>query len=157
VSWWQVGRRELRSKAMNAPKPGVRLPYQLESSEAFLSLTGKAPQVLLLLMRRRRMSRVGRRGWIITNNGEIEFTYKEALDRYGITHGQFRRAIDQLVAHGFIDVTETGGAYRRHKSKFPLIENWRNYGRADFKPGRARKPDPVKRGYRKPKRLKAVA
>jgi hypothetical protein len=142
---------------MKAPKAGVWLPHKLESSEAFLSLTGKAPHVLLLLMRRRKVSRVGRGDWVITNNGELEFTYKEALDRYGITDGQFRRAIDQLVARGFIDVTETGGAYRRHKSKFALIENWGDYGTEDFKPGKARKPDPVKRGYRKPRRLKAVA
>lgn len=141
---------------MKLPRPGIRLPYQLESSKAYLSLTGKAPHVLLLFLRKRKMSQVSRGEWIITNNGEIEFTYLEAK-RYGINKGQFTRAIDQLIDRGFLSVEETGGAYRRHKSLYRLIDNWKWYGTKDFKPGEARRPDPVKRGYRKPKRLMAAA
>ena len=128
-------------------------------SKAWIALSGKAPQVYMLFLTKRRIAKTGRKGHektICTNRDELEFTYAEA-EALGITKRQFTRAIDQLVKHGIISVAETGGAYQKHKSKYALIDNWRDYGTDNFKPGKSRKIDPVQRGYRKPKTLKVIA
>lgn len=131
---------------------GIYLPYRLESSKAFLSLTGKAPHVLLLFMRRRRIAKGGRKKgkefFVITNNGKIEFPYIQAKC-LGISEQQFRRALDQLVDRGFLSVEHTGGAYQRDKSLYSLIDNWELYPTSDFKKGKKRKKGQVRRGYQR--------
>ncbi len=131
---------------------------ELFKSRAWVSLSGKSTQVFMLFLTKRKMATIkpkGQKKVICENCSILEFTYLEA-NRYGITRGQFTRAIDQLIEHGFLSVTETGGACKGDKSLYALIYNWRKYGKSSFEPGRAREPDPVQRGYRKPKELRAV-
>jgi hypothetical protein len=146
--------------AKKKPSKVIAIDYgrDLFHSKAWISLSGKATQVYALFLCKRQGTHIqGKKGrkkeWLCTNCHELEFTYPEAKAR-GITKRQFTRAIDQLVRHGFISVVETGGAYQKHKSKYALIDNWRDYGTDKFKPGKPRDIDPVNRGYRKPKRLK---
>ena len=85
----------------------IVIDADLVLSRAFLNLTGVAPQVLLLFLRRRRLVKLGRAGkerWVIENNGEIVFPYAEAMKKFGITRPRFQRAIDQLVENGFLDI-----------------------------------------------------
>ena len=113
----------------------------------------------MLFLTKRRIEKFGRKGkqkTVCTNNGKLEFTYAEAK-RHGITKRQFTRAVDQLVDRGLVSVEVTGGAYQKHKSKYALIDNWRDYGTGKFKPGKPREADLIQRGYRKPKRLRAIA
>jgi DNA-binding PadR family transcriptional regulator len=63
----------------------------------------------------------------IMNNGEIEFTYKEAEKQYGIARGRFLRAIDELIEKGFIDVAEPGGGIHKLKTLYAISERWRDY------------------------------
>jgi hypothetical protein len=128
----------------------------LFKSKAWLSLTGKATQVYALFLTKRRISKVNRKGHkraICTNCHELEFTYLEAK-RHCITKRQFTRAIDQLVDRGLLSVEYTGGSFQRDKSKYGLMDNWRRYGTDRFESGKARKIDPVKRGYRQVQRTK---
>jgi len=123
----------------------------LFKSKAWVSLTGKAVQIYLLFLTKRRMTTIKHKGQkkrICENCHELEFPYLEAK-RYGISKRRFRLAIDQLILHGFLSVEETGGAYRRHKSKYALIDNWRDFGTHKFQPGKARETDLVQRGYRR--------
>jgi len=124
-------------------------------SPAFLSLTGKAPHVLLIFQTKLQMALLSRRKakeqWTIANNGELVFTYEEAQAKYGLSQGQFRRAIDQLVEHGFIDIEEQGSGLYKMPSRYGISERWRAYGSSQFKAASRRKGMPGI-GYRGRKR-----
>lgn len=65
--------------------------------------------------------------YIITNNGEIVFTYAEAKE-LGISKATFFRIIRQLVEErGFIDVAERG-YQQRQVNKFAISQRWKRYG-----------------------------
>ena len=113
----------------------IVIDADLVLSQAFLQLTGAAPKVYLLFLRRRRMVKLGRKGkekWIIENNGEIVFPYAEAKEKFGITPPRFQRALDQLVEHGFIDITHSGGGMLRDISKYAISTRWMDYGTSKF-------------------------
>jgi hypothetical protein len=102
-------------------------------SPAFLSLTGKAPQVVCIFHTKKQMGKAGRLGhqhWVILNNGEIVFPYSEASKKYGISTGQFERALSQAIERGFIDVAKPGGM--RTCTKYSISERWANYGAPSF-------------------------
>ncbi len=113
----------------------VVIDADLVLSRAFLNLTGVAPQVYLLFLKRRRMVKLGRQGkerWVIENNGEIVFPYAEAETKFGITRPRFQRAIDQLVEHGFIDIVHPGGGMVKDISKYAISTRWLDYGTSRF-------------------------
>ena len=123
---------------------------ELFESKAFISLTGVAPQLFILILSKRRFENQGRKGKekkVCVNYDSIHFTYIEAEKKYGITKPRFTRGVDELLAKGFITVKHQGGAYKQDKTIFALSENWRIWG-----PGMVfekRKIDPVKRGFQK--------
>ena len=113
----------------------IVIDADLVLSRAFLNLTGAAPQVLLLFLRRRRLVKLGRKGkerWVIENNGNIVFPYAEAENKFGITRPRFQRALDQLVEHGFIDIAHLGGGMMKDISKYSISDRWLNYGTNNF-------------------------
>ena len=122
-------------------------------SEAFKSLNGTAIKVLLLFFQKRRLEKIKRNGrqteYLVTNNGEIIFTYSEA-QKLGFSRCQFRDALDVLVERGFISVAVLGGGlnhscnlYRVHepdtdqpwKDWIPPPKKKRQHTPAGFKPG----------------------
>ena len=115
----------------------VYIDRSLIQNEAFLALTGKAPQVLLIFFGKRRvekLSRASKRGarYRVANNGQIIFTYREAERDYGLKMGVFRRAIDQLIEVGFLDIAKPGNGLHRDATLYALSDRWRRYGQADF-------------------------
>ena len=101
-------------------------------SRAFLTLSGKAPQVYMLFLSKRQLKRLSKdKDPIIVNNGEIVFTYDEAED-YGIDRQAFLRALDQLIEHGFIDIAKTGAGLYKSSTFYSISERWREFGTADF-------------------------
>lgn len=126
---------------MSKSKPTVIvLDIRLITSRAWLSLTGAAPLVYLLFRPKCQMQRVrapgkpGKRSehLVITNNGQLEFTYVEARDRYGISQRRFLEAIEQLVRYGFLDITRVGGGLFRNKTLYAISDRWKDYGTPDF-------------------------
>jgi hypothetical protein len=105
-------------------------------SKAWLSLSGIAPQVYMLFMARRRMEKTkqrrGKETWQCTNDKELIFTYREAENKYGITQTRFCRAIDMLIAHGFLDIVKPGKAVAKEATEYGLSERWRDYGKPSF-------------------------
>ena len=71
--------------------------------------------------------------WIIKNNGEIQFTYREAKDKFGIHHSAFTRAIDSLVETGFIDLDHQGQGTRGDNSRYAISNRWMDFGTNEFK------------------------
>ena len=114
----------------------IVLGADLVVSRAFLELTGVAPHVLFLFLKRRQMVKSGRKQgkeqWVIGNNGEIVFPYAEAENKFGITRPRFQRAIDQLVEKGFLDIKHAGGGMMKDISKYSISDRWLNYGTKNF-------------------------
>ena len=122
-------------------------------SEAYLSLRGFAPQLLILILARRQFRRTkanGRQERICVNRDSISLTYVEAKERYHITQPRLTRAYDELLEKGFVNVKHRGGAYQRDKADYELVDLWRFW-----KPGKEcnhRERECVQRGFTKPKR-----
>lgn len=101
-------------------------------SKAYLSLTGKAPQVLGLFWCKRRVMKARYSGsYVISNNGEIVFPYTEAL-KYGIKKSTFTRTLGELIEKGFIDVAHHGGQLQGDTTKYALSDRWKDYGTEQF-------------------------
>ena len=85
---------------------------------------------------------------VILNNGELQYSYREALGR-GITKPAFVRAIDTLIDHGLLDIARPGsGGKQRDVSLYGISERWRKWGSPEFDPGKPRVKDTRKgRGF----------
>ena len=125
------------------------IPRRMHRSPAFRKLTAKQVFILLEFFYRRKLVEIGRKKkWVIENNGEIVFTYSEAEEKFKIPRSTFKRAIDQLVGLGFIDITHHGGGMLKDCSKYGISERWEQYGKEEFieKP---RQKDTRKLGFTK--------
>jgi len=70
----------------------------------------------------------------ILNDGKIQFTYKEAKEKYGISSERFSSAIDGLVSKGFIVIARPGAAQKRIPTLFGFSDEWKKYGTKNFSP-----------------------
>ncbi len=98
--------------------------------------------VYLDFLRKRQMEQVKRpkksADWIIRNNGEIVYPYSEA-DKKGIGRREFRNAIDELIAKGFLDITHYGSGGRSgDMTKYFIDDRWQDHDTPSFRP--AKKP-----------------
>ena len=104
-------------------------------SEAYRTLKKtKSVPVLFDFYARRQMEHIGRGGkkkWICTNNGEIEFPYSEA-EQLGYSRKQFSESKKELVEHGFIDVNNEGGIYDGDTAKYSISDRWEKFGTPEF-------------------------
>jgi hypothetical protein len=146
-----------RKKGKKAP-PGTWLERDLFTSRAYLELTGFAPQLLVLFLAKRDMSS----DRLVRNKDTITLTFLELENIYhrhetqgqqafrgnlprGISRPRIVRAIDSLLAHGFIRIIRRGGAYQQDKTVYGLVEDWRLW-RSGIVCG-TRGPDTRQRGY----------
>ena len=67
------------------------------------------------------------------------------------------KAIDRLVANGFIEIAELGNGVKRQSHKIALIKNWEKYGTDDFKPGLGKSDKPVNGGFKKKQNLETTS
>jgi hypothetical protein len=124
---------------------GAYIERELIGSKAFQKLTKAEMNIyFVFLLKRKFGKRKGKAGTgpnkIITNNGEITFSYAEA-EKYGFPRPTFRRAIDKLIEVGLIDLTHQGeggcvgpdGKVRGECSLYAINERWEDYGTDDFK------------------------
>ncbi len=131
----------------------VVLDQRLLKSKAYRSLkTPTAYFVFGIFMTKRQLVKVGRRGkeqWDVANNGEITFTYKEAKEKYCISSGAFRDAIDELREKGFIDIAATGMGVHKVTTFFSISERWKQYGTPEYEKPKPRPKGPINRGFKK--------
>jgi hypothetical protein len=98
-------------------------------SDAFLNLSGKAAMRCLIRFHqkahRKNIStrKRGLKHLIITNNGEIIFTYGEARELGIKSPDTFKKVIRELVEDkGFIDVAESGHWYEKKPTKYSISQ-----------------------------------
>lgn len=110
----------------------VYLDREMLKSLAYRTLPSGTAHIVLtdFLMKRqfiRRPNGKGKKEYIISNNGEIQYSYKEAEGR-GITKPAFQRAIDALMAHGFIRIAHHGAGGRKGDvNLYELRNEWRKW------------------------------
>lgn len=109
------------------------------TSRAFLALKTAGSHVVLMgFLSKCRWERVQTRPgsrdkeWVIANNGEIQFTYREAKEKYRLSAGKFTRAIDDLLEKGFIDISRLGFGLHRDATLYAISDRWRKYGTDEF-------------------------
>jgi len=140
-----------------AKLPGrIWIDRQMIKSKAFLSLKGFASQLLIMVLGKRIFIKQGRKGkekWGLVNGYNINITYTEFKQKYGITQPKLTRAIDQLLKKGFLSVVHPGGMYRHDKAVYALSDNW-----VFWAPGmtlQKREKETIKRGFCSPKKQKS--
>ncbi len=133
--------------------PGTWIEREMFESKAFHALQGFAAQLLILVLAKRQFVRHGRKGRekrVCTNCDKLNITYVEFKNKYGITQPRMTRALDQLLATGFLSIVYQGGTYRQDKAVYSLSDNWRIW-----QPGmtfESRKKESVERGFCRPKK-----
>jgi hypothetical protein len=123
----------------------IWIPKSLLLSPAYLSLSATAMKVFAILCTKRQVANMneGKKGkrkrWVCTNNGQLIFTYKEAREVYGFHYSVFSRAIDELIAKGFLRITRLGGKTWEGNTPedlptlYELDDRWQEYGTAQFR------------------------
>ena len=105
------------------------------SSKAWRSLTSTSKIVLADFLCKRQMEEIKhpKRGseWAIKNNGKITYTYAEAEKR-GIPRSSFQRAIDELIAKGFISIAQSGAGVVKAATLYWIDDRWKDYGTSRF-------------------------
>ena len=131
----------------------IRVDRVMFESKAFMALTGIAPQLWITVLGKRRFFQFGRKGkkkWSCTNRDDINITYIEYFNKFGITQPRLTRAIEQLLAKGFITIIHPGGGHRHDKAIYGLSDKY-----LTWKPGMViekREKESVQRGFCKPNR-----
>lgn len=108
-------------------RAGTWIEREMFESKAYLSLTGFAPQLLVLFLSKRQFLNHGRKGKerrVCTNKNNITMTYIELKEKYNATKPRAIRAIDQLLEKGFICIVNPGGGYKQDKAIYSLSDNW---------------------------------
>lgn len=150
----------LKSIEKQGSRP-IPIEKKILTSMAWLSLSASAIQVYLLFLTKVQYSRITQsREPIRTNINNLYFTYKEALEKYGITNGRFKRAIDELIEKGFIDINsremqnriKQGGDRFNIPAIYILSDRWKKWGTKDFIK-RTRRIRDISVGYCKPKQI----
>jgi len=137
-------------------KSNCWLTSDLIESEAFLSLSGKASILCLIRFHQKaykknvRLKRGGAKQTLITNNGEIVFTYAEARELSIKSSQTFYRAIRELVEDkGFVDISEPGNWYLKQPTKFSISYRWRQYGTGAYEQQKIGRILPLCLGFKK--------
>ena len=107
----------------------AKLQLDMEHSEALQDLNAPTLKILLYTLMQLRWEDTSRQSkkanWICSNKDEIKLqytTFKKPPYRMG--DKTITRAIDSLLAHGFISVKEQGGSCKGHSTTFSYCESW---------------------------------
>jgi len=147
-----------KKKKKNGYGKGTFIETKMFLSKAFMSLGKRgttettscmSTQILMCFLGKRQFKYRGkdRNGVRIrerVDNNRFTLTYKE-LERYNITQPLAVRAFDELLAKGFIEKTNQGGAFKQDKAIYALVDDWQFW-----QPGNApvrKRPKDIKRGW----------
>ena len=150
---------------MGSKKPklpsGTWVERELFNSKAFWALKGAAPQLLIRFLGKRRSPQVkDKKGqkintWVNLNSITMTYVELERLwyhewktykpgEAKGLTQPRITRSLDELLAKGFIEIINPGGAFKQDKAVYGLIDKWKTWTEGVIY---ARRPKNVHRGY----------
>ena len=122
-----------------------RIYRSMVVSKAFVSLPTSAIVVLCYMLAHKKKLKKIRAGKYISEENDFYFTYKESEANLGFNKLKFVRAIDKLLAKGFISIQHKGGMFKRDRTLY-RFENHYIFWTKDSKPIFTRSKD-IKRGY----------
>ena len=117
-----------RNKSKAAP--GTWITREMSTSQAYCALSGSAKGMLVMFLLKRDMNKRHE----VLNRQNITLTYKELENIFGpdafgrpqgLSRGSITRGIKDLLAKGFIEIVEQGGAYQKHKTIYGLTDDWK--------------------------------
>lgn len=122
------------------------IEQKLFESDAFYDLSGMAAMRILLRFHQKAFKKPGKKNTYggskslleITNNGDIKFTYNEAVTELGYNKATFRNCLKELIDEkGFIDIAEhgVGRGTDRKPTKFSISYRWLDYNTKNYKQG----------------------
>lgn len=113
----------------------IRVEKNILNSRAFRALSGSGKYIFFQFLIKRKFVQVNikrEKTWICTNCDELTFSYEEASRKHQYTATKFRRAIDELVKLGFIDLVKVGGRSYMNYTIYALSDRWEKYGTNSF-------------------------
>lgn len=137
------------------------MPDLIESA-AFMNLSGKAAMLCLIRFhqktyKKRLKGKKGLKHLVITNNGEIIFTYGEAVELGIKSSRTFHKVLKELVQDkGFIDIAEPGNWYYKQPTKYAISERWKWYKTDRYETVRLDRSLPKGKGFQPKKKIKPV-
>lgn len=143
-------------KERKEPSGGIYFERKVFRSTAYISLSKNARMVLLAMLDARQTNpafkkkvRKGFRAERYIDLDKISMTYKQLTRDYGIPSQSIPRALDDLLARGFIEIKHRGGAGEHDKSIYALIEDYHRW-----ESGKVFRQRPIgaHRGFQKPQR-----
>ncbi len=94
----------------------------------------------------------GFKGLVITNQGQIIFTYGEARELGMESTETFHRVLKELVEDkGFIDIESRGDYIDNEPTRFRISDRWREYGTKNYKAAKMPRVLPKGLGFQKQK------
>jgi hypothetical protein len=105
-------------------EPGTWLERAMFESPAWLALNGTEKSILVFLLGKRSFHKQTLR---CLNCDNLTLTYTELQRKYGISSDRTAKAIDGLLATGFIEIRHHGGLGKHSKTIYALSDNWRNW------------------------------
>ncbi|MDY0045208.1 MAG: hypothetical protein RBS82_11180 [Syntrophales bacterium] len=130
-------------------KSGTWVTREMATSKAYWALNSTAKGLLLVFLLKRDMDKQHN----VLNRRSITVTYLELENLFGkringksdgIPRSNIARAINDLLAKGFIEIIHRGGGYQKDKTVYGLTVDWQWWV-----PGQVvRKKDPGKRASR---------
>lgn len=105
-------------------------------SKAFLDINKPASVILLYTLQQLEWHNTAKKSqkkrWICTNADQLKLLYSTFQNEPFKFHiSTISRAIDSLLAHGFIMVKEQGGNCKGHISTYKYVEDWRRWKNGD--------------------------
>jgi len=104
-------------------------------STALQSLKLSERKVLDFAMLERRMEKTSQKKTKkkrYTASNEILIPYRQLNDEpFNMNNSTITRAIDRLLALGFLSITEQGGSRQGHSTKYKFIDKWKTWKYGD--------------------------
>lgn len=130
---------------------GIYLERKVYLSKAYKALTKNARMVLLAMLDARQTNpafkpraKKGHRSQRFIDLDKITMPYAKLKEKFGVPAQSVPRAIDDLLAKGFIEIKHVGGAGEHDMSVYALVEDYLTWQVSTV--FRRRKKD-VNRGY----------
>lgn len=108
------------------------------TSKAFLDLkTAAACQVYMIFLNKCQWKPIEgspkrSKEYYLANQGEIQFTYKEAVEEREISNKRFTKAIDEVIRVGLIDIAKTGFGLHKDVTLYAISDRWEKFGTDEF-------------------------
>ena len=114
----------------------VHIDKNYFKSEAYLSLKARGSHLVFnIFLGKRQVKKIKgnkRDSWVVSNNGEITFTYKEAKEIYRIPPQRFEKIIAELEKVGLIDIHHRGFGVHGDPTLFSISTRWADFGTCSF-------------------------